>query len=364
MTPPAVLPWQDVQQRLRDVFPDGTPNRGYLTRDIAAKTVFTALYIRAIEGTGIWLAPKHVYRMSDIQAALTTDEERVRYSINVMKAGGRAPGIQWFADTSREPIRDETLREALVVVGAAIERSGLPTTSSKPRYALQAAFADLFDPALTGKGLDDAIEAWQSKYLTKGALARIAIMRGGGTAAGDEVVLTFPNGDTRRMKPGPSSEITKAVIEVFASRFLGDPSVLFVSESGNKVVARDDAIARSIGLVIKVDKDLPDVILVDLAPDSPLLVFVEVVATDGPINARRKKALENLAVEAGFELEHLAFVTAYLDRGRPAFKKTVDSLAWGSFAWFAAEPDQLLHFEHDGAEYWRDRAGIGDGGTG
>ena len=120
------------------------------------------------------------------------------------------------------------------------------------------------------------------------------------------------------------------------------PAVLFVSESGNKVVARDDQLARKVGLNIEAHKNLPDVILVDLGPTHPLLVFVEAVATDGPVNDRRRRALEELATQAGFPAEHVAFVTAYLDRSGPAFKKTVDALAWGSYAWFVSEPDGLV----------------------
>jgi BsuBI/PstI restriction endonuclease domain len=69
---------------------------------------------------------------------------------------------------------------------------------------------------------------------------------------------------------------------------------------------------------------------------------VEVVATDGPIGETRKAALLRIAEEAGFAAAHVAFVTAYLDRSAPAFKKTVDVLAWDSFAWFMSEPDHLL----------------------
>jgi hypothetical protein len=155
-------------------------------------------------------------------------------------------------------------------------------------------------------------------------------------------MVAFPNGETRRMKHGPSSKITKSVIEVFAPRFLQQPAVLFLSESGNKVVARDEDLAKSIGLQIKADKNLPDTILVDLGPEHPLLVFIEVVATDGPINERRKEALEALVVEAKFPLQHVAYVTAYLDRSGGPFKKTVDTLAWGSYAWFMTEPEGLF----------------------
>lgn len=180
--------------------------------------------------------------------------------------------------------------------------------------------------------------------VARGALARLAIVRRGAGVSTDQVLVTFPNGETRRMKPGPSSEITKAVVEVFAPTFLTDPAVVFLSESGNKVVARDDELARSIGLAIQADKNPPDTILVDLGPAHPLLVFMEVVATDGPISQRRKEALEELVAEAGFPAEHVAFVTAYLDRSAGPFKKTVDSLAWGSYAWFAAEPERLVVF--------------------
>jgi hypothetical protein len=74
----------------------------------------------------------------------------------------------------------------------------------------------------------------------------------------------------------------------------------------------------------------------------PLLVFVETVATDGAVTAERKEALLRIATTAGYRPQHVAFVTAYQDRGSSGFKKTVSRLAWGSFAWFATEPDHLL----------------------
>jgi len=73
------------------------------------------------------------------------------------------------------------------------------------------------------------------------------------------------------------------------------------------------------------------------------------VATDGPINERRRVALAELAQETGFPLDRIAYVTAYLDRGGAPFKKTVSTLAWGSFAWFAAEPDRIMEFASERA---------------
>jgi hypothetical protein len=132
------------------------------------------------------------------------------------------------------------------------------------------------------------------------------------------------------------------VIESFAPRFLGTPFVLWLSESGNKVVARDDALANKIGLTIQPDRELPDIMLVDIAPDDPLLIFVEVVATDGPINERRRRNLIAVAEAGGFSPARVAFLSAFADRDAPGYRKTYRHLAWDTFAWFVSEPDKLI----------------------
>src|SRR5690606_6077038 len=139
----------------------------------------------------------------------------------------------WYADNTREPIRDETLRDGLVAIGAVTQREDLPTTSGLPRYALKADFVSLFDPALDGEALERAIGEFQQKHLSKGALARVTILRAGAAAGSAGVLVTFPSGETRSLAPGPSSFIAQAVIEVFAKRFLEQPAVLWLSESGN-----------------------------------------------------------------------------------------------------------------------------------
>jgi hypothetical protein len=95
-------------------------------------------------------------------------------------------------------------------------------------------------------------------------------------------------------------------------------------------------------LKIEPDKNLPDLILADLASAEPLLIFVEIVATDGAITARRKEAIYSLTDNAGFARAQIGFLTAYLDRESGGFKKTIAQLAWGSFAWFVSEPDAII----------------------
>lgn len=341
MTLPRLPDLKEVSKRLAAIFPDGTPNRGWVTRELAAKVVFTMLYIGTVEGNERWLGPKNVYRMGAQQAARTSEEEREKFNSLVNKPGFAPRYKSWYADNSRESIRDETLRYGLVELGAVIVKAGVPTTSGKGRYALKADFADLFDPELKAGNLAEKIAAWQQKYLSAEAQARLKIIHSGRTATKGSLAVKLPNGESRNMSAGLSSVITRHVVEIFAPRFLVAPAVIWISESGKKVVQHDDALARAIGLNIEPQLALPDIILAD-ASDPLLLVFVEVVATDGPVDESRKKALIELAKETHISSQQLIFVTAYLDRNEAAFRKTVPRLAWGSFAWFASEPNHIV----------------------
>tara|TARA_R110002051_G_scaffold269600_1_gene329801 strand:- start:13569 stop:14633 length:1065 start_codon:yes stop_codon:yes gene_type:complete len=347
MSLPPIAPWQEISVRLPVIFPQGTPNRDHSIWDIAAKTIYVMLYAGAVEGRDYWLRPDQITRMTDAQAELTDDAARLVWAKASTKPGkGEIPG-RWYAVNTRESIRDDTIRYALIQNGAVVERTGLPTTSPTGRYALQAEFAELFDSSLDKVSFQAKAEAWRVKHLNKGALARIALNRQGTAGAGERVLVSFPNGETRALTPGLSADITKAVVEVFAPTFLTKPGVISISESSHKVVARDEQLAKSIGLDIAIDKHLPDVLLVDLGPTHPLLVFVEVVATDGPINDLKRDALLELATKAGFAVENVALVTAYLDRSVQPFKRNVDSLAWGTYAWFTSEPKGLVVFSPD-----------------
>jgi len=304
------------------------------------------LYAGAVEGANRWLRPDQVTKMTDSQAAKVDDRSRERWAVeSVIPGGMKQVRGRWYAANTREPIRDETLRVGLVAMGAVIERPGVPTTSAKPRYALARDFVDLLSKLGQNPAQPIAlISEWQARHLTPNALNRITLLRTGAvtSSASERVKISFPNGETRLMLPGPSTIITKSVVEEFASRFLRQPGVILLSESGDKVVQRDDNLANSMGLKLDYARTLPDIILADVHPDSAKVVFVEVVATDGPITEQRKSALMQVAEEARMKPDHVYFVSAFSDRTAPAFRKLVSELAWGTFAWFRSEPEKLL----------------------
>jgi hypothetical protein len=97
---------------------------------------------------------------------------------------------------------------------------------------------------------------------------------------------------------------------------------------------------------------LPDIVLVDLAPPGRtgkvLIVFVEVVASDGPVTEQRKQALLDLIASSPrhYRPEDAAFITAHSDRSAGPARRTLPTLAWRSFAWFVSEPGHLVQL-HD-----------------
>ncbi|WP_439579475.1 BsuBI/PstI family type II restriction endonuclease [Elioraea sp.] len=353
MTLPALIPWQEMRERLLVIFPEGMPDRGFLVRDMTARTVFTALYLGAVAGSDTWLAPRHVLRMSDGQAACQDDTSRRAYLAEMSKAKAPSPPGRWYAENTREPLRDEVIRQGLVPVNAMVERAGVPTTSPAGRYALQPAFAALFHPALTSAQLEAEAEAWRRAHLSAAALARAALVRASASTASGNITVQCPGGPSIILPPGPSPIITKAVIEVFAPAFLGDPRVAWVSDSANKRPFRDAPLEKALGITLDAAELLPDVVLVDLDPPNrpgeALLVFVEVVASDGPVTEQRLRTLLDLiaASPRRYRPEHAAFITAYMDRGGDPARRTMSRLAWRSFAWFVSEPDKLLQL-HDG----------------
>ena len=339
---PPLPPVTTVHERLQRIFPEGIPNRNVMTREMAAKTVFVMLYVGAVARNNQWIRPDQVGRMTDAQATATAQRDREAWlQLSMQSSTGVIQG-RWYAVNTREPIRAETLRDGLIRTGAVVEREGLATTSPRPRYALSNDFAALFNPGLTGDALTDAITRWQGGNLSANALARIAIIRGGAVALDQQVPVRLPNGEIRNLDPGPSSVISKAFLERFVPRFLTFPSLVWLSQSGTKVVEQDDQLAQAIGLNIEPDRILPDIILADVGLPKTMFVFVEVVATAGAVTESRRQDLLKMVTDAGLSEDQVAFVSAFADRDSQAFRQSGSGLLWKSFAWFMSEPEQIL----------------------
>ena len=341
MSFPPLIAVEEIRDRLLAIFPEGIPNREHIIKPNTAKVVFCALYIGAVEGTGRWFAPRHLYRMTDALSVVPDPAVRLGYYQNVPKSSAGS----WYADNSREGARDEGVRQGLIPLNAMVKQQGVATTSSKGRYALHPDFAALFDPAVTGAALNTAVTAWQDRYLTGAARARAALA---GTMDDAGITIHHPQGGSTVLPPGESPLITKAVVEEFSRRFLSKPAVVWISHSAVKRFS-DDKLNAVLKIKLDIARLLPDVVLVDLVRPGLTLVFVEVVSTDGAVTEQRKAGILELLLASpmGYKPADAVFVTAYKDRSARPVSKAARELAWGSFAWFMSEPDNLVQL-HDG----------------
>lgn len=111
---PPLIDVPEIQKRLKLIFPKGTVNRNYLTRELAAKTVFVMLYTGALEGTDIWIRPDQITRMTDAQSGEKDIANREKWRKNSLKSSKAAIPGRWYAQNTREPIRDETIRYGFI----------------------------------------------------------------------------------------------------------------------------------------------------------------------------------------------------------------------------------------------------------
>ena len=289
---PALIGVEEVQRRLNQIFPDSFPDRALLVGKMAARVVFVFMYGGFLEDSSRQLRPSTIYLFTAEQARRTTVAAREAWLANAFRPGFRPDGKRWYADNSRESIRDDLIRNRLVSMGLVGRKAGVPTTSSAPVYFLRAKFAALFDPVLDEQALRGAIDTWRKAHLSQTTLKRMALKAKGALARQGDVLVELPDGTRMRLSAGPSAPILKALIEDYAPRWLQRPAVLWISASDRKTHPQFVDLAAAVGLRFETAKLLPDLILADLG-DPASFVFCEVVATDGPVDEVRKAAFTN-----------------------------------------------------------------------
>ena len=348
----------EAEARLKSIFPPDAFDT-VLSSRLAGSAIAAMIYVGAVVGDdddppvpeNVWARPATVLQMSDEVMAMTTEAERQAWTeaqavnnkkiASLLKEAGSAH-TPWYADNSRETLRDETW-PGWRRHGAIRQRQGIATNSSLPRWALTASFADLFKPDLGGQDLADAIGLWRNDHMDPGDVLRIHRANELAKASYDVVVSMPPFvGATRSLEPGLTSQILKGVIEEWAPARLANPFVVAISEPGAKAWAQDTKTLAAAGISINVSSVLPDAIIVDIGAKPPEFWIIEAVATDGEIDEDSKSALLAWAADQYIDPAHCQFMSAFSSRHHPAARRRLKDLAVGTFAWFLDEPGREL----------------------
>ncbi len=139
------------------------------------------------------------------------------------------------------------------------------------------------------------------------------------------------------LSPGKHSELIKAIIEEFASRFIPNGILIYAGDTGSKWSYFDEEKLQKIEVKVDSHGKMPDVII--YYPKKNWLILAEAVTSHGPVDAKRHQELKNLFADSS---AGLVFVTAFPNRLLMA--RYLREIAWETEVWTADAPSHLIHF--------------------
>lgn len=234
-----------------------------------------------------------------------------------------------YAENSRETIRKEAMhpfRDA-----ALVEDNGTATNSPNYRYRITGEALELFRSFGTTDWENrlacflSAYQTLKELYASKKKVAKLPLV-----VDGSPVLLSH----------GAHNRLQKAVVEEFAPRFAPRSRCLYLGDSADRSLVKDEARLRELGFAITEHDKMPDVVF--HREDRNWLYFVECVTSVGPMSPQR---IVELAAMTANACAGKVFVTAFPDF--TTFKKFADKIAWETEVWIADMPDHMIHLNGD-----------------
>jgi BsuBI/PstI restriction endonuclease len=236
-----------------------------------------------------------------------------------------------YAPNTRETVRRQTMHQ-FVDAGIALynpDDPARPVNSPKAVYQIEPAALALLRTYGTTRWHDSL-----AGYLAKGQTlaARYAAVR-----EQNRIRVKVAPGQRIHLSPGEHSELIKAVIEDFASRFVPGGVLIYAGDTGDKWGYFDAVSLADLGVNVEAHGKMPDVVI--HYPERNWLLLVESVTSHGPVDGKRHEELARLFAtsKAG-----LVYVTAFPDRS--LMSRYLGEIAWETEVWVADAPSHLIHF--------------------
>ena len=234
-----------------------------------------------------------------------------------------------YAENSRETFRKQAIHHFRNA--AFIEDNGKATNSPNYRYRLTNEMLNLIRTYKTKnwkkqlKLFIDNHDTLINIYESKKKMQKMPVKING-------VNFTFSTGG--------HNQLQKAIIEEFAPRFAPNSECLYVGDTIEKDLVKNEDKLRELGFAITLHDKMPDVVLYSV--EKNWVYFIEAVTSVGPMDPKRIKEIEEMT--AGVSAGKI-YVTAFLDF--KTFKKFSETLAWETEVWIAENPDHMIHLNGD-----------------
>lgn len=234
-----------------------------------------------------------------------------------------------YAENSRETIRKQALKP--FINAAIVETNGKSTNSPNFAYRLTTEFLELikkYNTFLWEEELEIFLDNHQSLADLYKQRRKIKM-----------IDITI-NGEKASLSLGVHNRLQKQILDQFASRFAQKSTVLYIGDTQNKFLYKDEETLKKLGINIFENDKLPDVVLYQ--EENDWVYFIEAVTHVGPMTPQRILEIKELCKDSksGF-----IYVTAFLHFN--TYKRFSNSLAWDTEVWIAEMPDHMIHLNGD-----------------
>ena len=304
------------------------------------------------------LAQKKITEASDVlqQIGLPEKQQKERSALTLLALLNLKPNDSWseskrpmlgitpmmgffelyykkkYAPNSRESVRRLTVHQFLqaAIIIKNPDNPDRPTNSGKTVYQISEFALQLFSSYGTPswhKRLKIYLETYQSLQTQYD-----------GSRKTTKIPLTMPFGDTIHLSPGDHNVLVRKICNEFVRIFVPRGVPLYVGDTAKKFAYSNNKMLKTLGISLQQHGKIPDVIIHDTVRN--WIFLIEAVTSHGPIDAKRKKELQNIFSRSKTSL---VYVTAFADK--KTMKKYIGDISWETEVWTADSPDHMIHFD-------------------
>ena len=232
---------------------------------------------------------------------------------------------------SYDDIRRKDLK-LLVMATIAINSSSITakaTNDSSRGYCLSDEFALLLRDYGT-KQWQQSIENYKKKIKSLDEQLRAK-------RATERIPVTLPSGSELLLSYGEHNQLQKSIIEDFLSIYGKGCNVLYVGDTSDKFLYKDEDQLNELGFFELAHDELPDVVAYNAKNN--VLFLIEAFHSTGQWEKTRLYTIKNKLKECK---ANLVFVTAFETLNQ--FKAHSNKIAWETEVWIADAPNHMIHF--------------------
>ena len=233
-----------------------------------------------------------------------------------------------YAENSRETFRKQALHHFRIA--ALVEDNGKATNSPNYRWRITPEFL------LVIRNLGSKSKKFLNQFLDNHPKL-IDIYASKKRVAKMPVLI---NGEQFTFSPGKHNLLQKAIIEEFAPRFAPKSECLYVGDTTQKDLVKQEEKLSKLGFSISKHDKMPDVVL--YCQEKGWIYFIEAVTSVGPMDPKRVIEIKSFTQHTD---SGRIYITAFLDFA--TYKKFSHQLAWETEVWIAEMPDHMIHLNGD-----------------